>query len=900
MDEALRVKVLRRTSVLDTVSEERFDKIAAMAASHFAAPIALVSLVDSDRQWFKACIGLDVQETPREWAFCHHAIELGRHAVMVVEDATRDARFAANPLVTGPPDIRSYFGATLTTADGANLGTLCVIDTKPRSRPSEADLAHLRALADLVVDQIELSQARKTLDDRHQILDLAEQLSETGYWTLSISTGEVFWSPQVYAIHGVDDTNYRPGLDDALGFYLERDRKMVEALIAKQSALGEGWGFDATIVRRDGSHRNVRSVAECQKDKAGRVTGFIGVFKDLTVERRVIAKAVEQERRYRLLADHASDVIAVYGADGRFTYLSPSITELLGYEPDDLIGQTPFDIIVPDDHPRVAAEFAAAAKSQTLLTVEYRAVAKDGAIKWLEARPRFHRDDTGRIVEVTDSVRDVTERWEREAALARARIAAEIAMKTKADFLANMSHEIRTPLNGVIGFADVLSNTVLDHDQQRYVDRIRTAGKGLSALIDDILDFSKIESGKMTVEPRPFDLHALAVDVIDLTRINAAGRLSLELDFDDEVSVWVSGDEQRTRQVLLNLLGNAAKFTPVGSVELAVRGLGDTLEIRVADTGIGISPDAMDLIFQGFTQADASVRRRFGGTGLGLNISRSLARLMGGDVTLESEPDVGTTAIFTLPYRPATDTAIRTPVESRSKRSSRTLRILAVDDISINLELLEILAGGGGHAVTCATSGEAAIDVLRKGGQFDLILMDVQMPGMDGLEATRRLRSMPEAAMVPIVALTANVMADQVAECHAAGMDDHLGKPIKQEALFDLFERVGHMADRLSPPPSISPDSDPLAALKAKYRDHMKTFEAEYVRLSALPVESRAGATAAFTHTITGTAGSLGFPDVSRAAAALEAAAKQCSQSDEPFSGLDPYIQDLIQTVDGA
>lgn len=438
MDEHFRLGTLHDQAVLDTPPEARFDRITAMAASHFNVPIALVSLVDTDRQWFKSCIGLDVRETERGWAFCDHAIQLGAHASMVVEDATLDARFKDNPLVTGAPHIRFYAGATLTTSEGVNLGSLCVIDTEARPAPAEADLAHLRALADLVVDQIELSRARKELDDRHRILDLSERLSATGHWTVNTQTGTVFWSPQVYAIHGVEPSTYNPGLSDALEFYVEADRKVISDLIRSGSESGLGWEFDATLIRADGSRRSVRSLAEVQKDTTGRVTGFFGVFKDLTDERRAVETAIEQERRYRLLADNVSDVIATYSPEGVFSYLSPSVSELLGYSPEEMIGRTPYDFMVPDDHARVAREFRQAAKTRLPLTVEYRAVTKGGLVRWLEARSRFQRDENDVIIEINDSVRDVTERREREEALAGARAVAEDAARTKADFLSRL------------------------------------------------------------------------------------------------------------------------------------------------------------------------------------------------------------------------------------------------------------------------------------------------------------------------------------------------------------------------------------------------------------------------------------------------------------------------------
>ena len=873
--EQARLDALREQHVLDTPPEDRFDRITAMAAAYFDVPIALVSLIDSDRQWFKSCIGLGVSETPRKWAFCDHAIREGEYATLVVEDAGLDPRFADNPLVTGDPLIRFYAGAVLTTPAGENLGTLCVIDRKPRDRPSDADLNYLKALARLVVDQFELGRAMQQLTERRRLLDLAESLSEVGYWTLNTGTQAVFWSPQVYRIHGVDEAEFNPGLDDALAFYVEEDRQRITDLLTAQAAAGEAWQFDATIIRRsDGSRRSVRSVADCQKDSHGRVTGFVGVFKDLTDERRAVATAIDQERRYRLLADNASDVIAVYGVDGVFTYLSPSIRELLGYAPEELIGRTSYDLMLAEDRPSVAAQFAAAARSSEPVAVEYRALTRDGETRWLEARPRFRRDGTGRVTEIHDAVRDVTERREREAALVEAQAAAEAATLAKAQFLANMSHEIRTPLNGVLGFADALADTGLDAVQSRYLDRIRTAGRGLSSLIDDILDVSKIDAGKMTVEQSAFDLQSLTTEVVDLTRSAVRDRLVFDVVFADDVAPWIVGDAQRTRQVLLNLLGNAAKFTEQGSVSVRVSRVSDEIELRIVDTGVGVAPEALERLFEGFTQADSSIGRRFGGTGLGLTISRSLAQLMGGDIRLESVPGIGTSAIFTLPHKPAEPAVAPSAPAATPSASDRALRILAVDDVEANLELLDIILSGAGHDVVVAASGEAAIALLGKDPGFDLVLMDVQMPGMDGLEATRRIRALDgAAARVPVVALSANVMPDQVAACRAAGMGDHLGKPIRHDRLFALLARIGDPRVAVAAEPDAAPVTDVLADLKGRYRQRLDTLAAEFTELAVLPEAERVKAVRALAHSVYGTAGSLGFERVSEAAGRLEEAA---------------------------
>ncbi|PZO06535.1 MAG: hypothetical protein DCF28_01610 [Alphaproteobacteria bacterium] len=761
-----------------------------MAAAHFDVPIALVSLVDSDRQWFKSCIGLEVRETSRDLAFCDHAIRLGAYQVMVVEDATQDERFVENRLVTGDPHIRFYAGATLTAQDGVNLGTLCVIDTKPRPRPSDAALAHLCALAGLVVDQIELSKARKTLADRHQVLDLAEQLSLTGYWTLSTETGAVFWSPQVYAIHGVSDTNYRPGLDDALGFYVEDDRVMVEAILAKSVEAGAGWEFDATIQRPDGTRRSVRSVAACQRDAAGRVTGFLGVFKDLTDERRVIAEAVEQERRYRLLADHASDVIAVYDADGTFSYLSPSIFELLGYRPDELIGKTPFDLIVADDRFRVIAEFAEAAKSTMPSTVEYRALTRGGQTRWLEARPRFHRNEEGKVVEITDSVRDVTDRREREAALADAKITAEIAVKSKAEFLANMSHELRTPLTSVVGFSALLeaSEAITDKDR-KYANQVSVASEALLSVINDILDYSKLEVNAVELEAAAFDPAAMAFAAAEMLETQCESKsLPLNVVIDPGLSQRIVGDEGRLRQVVLNLLSNAVKFTFEGEVRLELKCQDDRLRVEVVDSGIGIPEAKVEGLFDRFTQADTSTTRVYGGTGLGLAISRRLIDLMGGAIGAQSRVGAGSTFWFEIPMIPANAEAAKEPEVASALPSG--LRLLMADDVPANRELMRIILGSWDIVLDTVENGAEAVQAVAT-GDYDLVLMDVHMPVMDGMDASRAIRNLGlPASATPILALTANVQIDQIEACQRAGMDGHVGKPIAVAALIENIARL--------------------------------------------------------------------------------------------------------------
>ncbi len=730
---------------------------------------------------------------------------------------------------------------------------------------------------------------------------LSEGMSNVGYWTLTPDTGAVFWSPEVFRIHGVDPATFNPALDDALSFYTDDDRAMITDLIAERVASGEGWSFDAILIRKsDGDRRNVRSVAACETDASGKVVKIFGVFKDLTEERRTIAAVVENERKYRLLADNATDVIATYDMDGTFTYLSPSIFDLLGYTPEELVGRKSFSIMVPGEAEKVRETFSRAIRSDGGFTVEYRGVRKDGVIRWLEARPRAQRDEAGRILSFVDSVRDVTDRHHREAMLAEARREAEAATLAKATFLANMSHEIRTPLNGVLGFAELLSTTPLHAEQAQYVSRIRNAGKGLATLIDDILDVSRIEAGKMTIEHRAFDLRHLADETTRLVEAAWAGKpIVFSAEIDPEIAEWIEGDEARIRQILLNLLGNAVKFTEAGQVRLSASVEGESLVVRIADTGPGIAPAQLAKLFEGFTQADDSITRRFGGTGLGLSISRSLARLMDGELTIESDLGVGTTAILTLPYLAseggeAVKAAPAQAMVADQVPSAAGITVMVVDDVEMNRELVEIALRRAGHRTMAYSNAPDAIAALVDGLAVDLILMDVQMPVMDGLTATRRIRALPgKIAETPIVGLTANALPDQVAACRAAGMDEHVAKPIDLDALLKVVDVV--VARRGGPSaPSVPAEIKPPAAdhalndLSRRYAEHLKSLPAEIDRLMALEtLAARAEGVAALAHSIAGTSGSLGFGEVSDAAFKLEASAKHALVNQGQADDLD-------------
>lgn len=765
-----------------------FHRLVDMAAMLFDCRAAVVTLLTPTEAVIRSNAGLCAERTDRSNSLALLVTEMGPGAVLVITDTTVDPRVKDHELVTGPSQLKFYVAATLCGPDGRPIGALSVLDDRVLPPPSEQMIKQLKLLTGMAEDIIDGIEAARIRDERLETLKLVEQMSGVGHWRLERETNLVEWSDEVYRIHGVDRDRFDPNLDNALEFYVEGDRERLAGMIQSGMETGEGYLAKLQILRPDGEERRVETHAEAELDETGRVIAMFGVFQDVTERDRVLARARRDEARYRLLAENTGDVITRVRADGSSKYISPAIQHLLGWTVEDMNGQA-LDYIHPEDRSLVMAAGLEALSTGLPTRLQHRAMHKDGSIVWVECTYKALVGADGKAREVVVVIRDMTDRKRLDAELTEAKEKAEAAARVKSEFLANMSHELRTPLTSVIGFSGLLQTSEALPAQERiYVERIATASEALLGVINDILDYSKLEANGIEMDPEPFSVAALidgAAAIIE-GQCETKG-LSLKVVVDVAMPQVLTGDAGRLRQVMLNFLSNAVKFTGKGGVTLRVGGAPEAdgrwrLRVAVTDTGIGIPPEKIEVLFERFSQADASTTRLYGGTGLGLAISRRLIEIMGGEIGVDSRSGEGATFWFETPLAQggalgrlaSADDALATP------GGLSGARILMADDAPGNRELVSAILRGLGLEIDTVCDGAEAVQAMQGGG-YDLVLMDVHMPVMDGLAATREIRRMQAGTgrRTPILALTANVQADQVSRCLDAGMDGHLAKPVQ-------------------------------------------------------------------------------------------------------------------------
>jgi len=538
---------------------------------------------------------------------------------------------------------------------------------------------------------------------------------------------------------------------------------------------------------------------------AGEVVEIQAVFWDVT-EREENRAALARERDLlRTLMDSLPDLIYVKDADGRYLTVNRSLRRLWGNPPlESVVGKTVFEFARADlaRHYHQDDQYVLET-GRAIVDSEERVVTSSGETRTYSTTKVPLSDAQGQVIGLVGIDRDITRRKQFEEDLRQARQAADSANRAKSDFLANMSHEIRTPLNAVIGMTDLLLAAELGGQHHEYLEIIRDAGESLMVVINDILDFSKIEAGHLQLEVRDFHLPEVVHNATRALQLRARHRkLDLNCQIEASVPEWIRGDSVRIRQVLTNLIGNAIKFTDEGEVAVRVsRVLRDTgepaLQFSVRDTGIGIPADKLDHVFKAFAQADASTTRRYGGTGLGLAICTRLVKAMGGHFQVQSTVGKGSDFTFQIPLVagsasvPEEPRPTPPPAMALIQAQAAGMNILLAEDSRMNQVLAIGILERGGHSVTVANNGREAIQAFRS-RSFDLVLMDIQMPEVDGLQATEAIRDHERATggHVPIIAMTAHALTGDRERCLAAGMDGDLSKPIRLNDLIGLIRRL--------------------------------------------------------------------------------------------------------------
>ncbi len=810
VDEATRLRLLADYGVMDTGPDQTLDEIVALASTICETPVALISLVDDTRQWFKAKVGTETAQTPRDVAFCAHAIAQHDDELFTVRDARLDPRFSENPLVKGAPNVVFYAGAPLVVEQGAKLGTLCVIDVKPREL-TKVQRQALEVLSKLVVKHLQhrRDQAEEGASGRqlHAVLtSIADAVVAT-----DVRGRVTFMNPVAERL--VKQTSAE-AIGKPLSELLEirSDETHETTINPADRVLREGTPIGSSnhtlIVKKDGRAIPVDDSAAPIRNARGDLTGAVLVFHDISELRKLDADRTRMEAELTRSFNLALDLLATT-QDGYFTKVNPAIERTLGRSAEEIMAMPILDFVHPDDVRRTLEQRAAVAHGGEVKAFEARYRHEDGSYRWIS----WNATSTGGIAYATG--RDVTD--ERAVVAERARLfeeqhaareSAEKATHAMDQFLATVSHELRTPLSAILGWTRLLRGDQIADDQRpKALATIERNAVAQAQLINDLLDVSRIISGKMRLDLVPVELVGVIEAALDVMRPAADAKgVSLHAIIDPSAS-HVTGDSSRLQQVVWNLLANAVKFTPKGGrVTLRLVRVESFVEIIVTDNGVGIAVDFLPHVFDRFRQADGATTRAHGGLGLGLAIAKNIVELHGGALDVESEGvGRGATFVVRLPMSSVQPERARRIVEDHPKVEARPLpfecppevvglHILVVDDEDDAREMLIELLKLCGAVVTSASSASKALAALDQDA-FAIVVSDLGMPEEDGYSLIKKIRTSSKTAKLPVIALTAYARAEDRTRALRAGFNTHVAKPIEPS---ELLAVIASLVERTS------------------------------------------------------------------------------------------------------
>jgi two-component system sensor histidine kinase/response regulator len=733
---------------------------------------------------------------------------------------------------------------------------------------------------------------------------------QEGHWEIDLVARKHWASTNYYALLGYGPQEQTLDTMEAVQAAIHPEDILRSMTAARAHLFGNApHDVELRIRCKDGEYRWFRLRGKAERDSDGVALRVSGSIQEIGRQKAAEDALREVKARFERAIDGTQDGLWEVDMKLGKMWLSSRLHELLGYQIGELSDSHDVlrSLVHPDDLLTSDAAVTRQAEHGEAIEFEVRMRRKSGEYRWFRLRGSPSSNGTEPVTRVSGSMQDVTDARLAQDALVRASDEAKSANQAKSAFLANMSHEIRTPMNGIVGMTTLLLDTSLDVDQRDFADTIRSSSQSLLTVINDILDFSKIEAGKLDVESIEMDVRGVIEEVVSTVEFQAQSKgLKLTADVSDDVPPLAMGDPHRIRQCLLNLLGNAVKFTHAGQVDVLVGAAGvrdgrTLIRFEVRDSGIGIEPESVKSLFQPFVQADSSTTRHFGGTGLGLSIVRGLIEMMGGQVGAHSQPGKGSTFWFVLPMMAASAHSPRpAPAITDAHWAARRFRgkVLLVEDNAVNQKVAQRFLERLGCEVALAENGAQGAKAWEN-GTFDVVFMDIQMPVMDGYTATRQIRQQEcVGRRTPIVALTANAMTGQLERCLEAGMDGLLTKPIAIDRLREVLDRFGlavpedemlaeqdvaAIVTAPAQPPAV--DTSQLGELAGEDQEFVQSVVQSFQKsmaqllasMHAAAARGEAHQIARAAHQVKGAAANLYASELSTLAADLEANAKTLS-----------------------